>query len=262
MRGSTRKSQFVPRGSWRTALSAMRVVGGGGLARGTIAISAVCLSVHCGTSRSVGIDMDSGASFDSGAPSGSSSGSGSGSTSGSGSGSTSGSSSGSGTDAGVDADAALDGGGAEAGCRSSSDCPPYAQGGCGTGAYCQGPQEGPCIGVVLDVHRCSTDSDCADAAAPGGFRPTVCRESNVVPTEPKGCWAPCTSDGYCPAQDQCEIDSGHCTPRSCPACPPYFDCNGGTCSVRSCRTDGDCPQGDCVNGTCQSRLGVCTPDCC
>jgi hypothetical protein len=212
--------------------------------------------VHCGTSGDGGITADSGGGLEGGSSSGSASSSGSGSTSGSGS------SSGSGVDAGGDVDAAPDAPGSEAGCRSSNDCPPFAAGGCGTGAYCQGPEEGPCIGVALRIQSCSADIDCADAEAPGGFRPTVCRRSNDFPMDPKGCWPPCAADSYCPAEQQCEVDSGHCVARPCSACPAYFDCNGGTCSVRSCHADGDCAAGFCVNGTCQSRLGVCTPQCC
>jgi hypothetical protein len=145
-------------------------------------------------------------------------------------------------------DAALDG---AAGCRKQADCASPAQ--------CSSPVAAlPAPSLPLPnlggSSGCDADVDCAPD---GGNR--VCSAicggncSNV-------CESGCADGAFaCPAGSTCAA-SHRCEPAACSSaapCPALFDCTQGTCTRRTCSTDGDCGSAYCVLGQCASTLGLC-----
>lgn len=142
-------------------------------------------------------------------------------------------------------------------CRSESDCMQSENGPNGFEQWtCVGPDEpfrcGPVYPEEVPV-TCGVDSECDPHK--------VCRADPTIPpgwlgSSGMACLAPCSTDAECPATAECE-SGGHCKARTCPECPSYFSCTGGTCVIPQCTTDAECHGGYCVKGSCAGKLGAC-----
>ncbi len=97
-----------------------------------------------------------------------------------------------------------------------------------------------------------------------------CRDANDC-----GPWSYCQSPGgmlgTCHVDDDCTGDqlclNGSCGMKKCATendCPTLFRCQQGagphSCVRRSCLKDGECSGGFCVNNTCYKQLGTCVGD--
>jgi hypothetical protein len=113
---------------------------------------------------------------------------------------------------------------------------------------------------------CATDDDCphlrltaADGgdAGDGSIGPDslVCGPGDCGST----CQRACQSDAECTDTTVCR--AFHCVARPCnatSACGPNLECGAdGTCTIKACRSDGDCGGGFCINGRCSAIQGKC-----
>ena len=145
------------------------------------------------------------------------------------------------------------GGTGDGGCRRGSDCDQTA------GEYCA-PVERPLVcGACMPGPSCTTDEDCT---TPGDVCDGTGLPSQCPPCE-VSCVPGCTSDDDCLTGYSCGATS-RCEPTPCTTdgdCPAQFECDtegGSVCQRLVCVTDNDCPAGGfCVVGRCHPEMGEC-----